>query len=648
MTHTDIEPQISDFSHHLPALEPIPPVDIARLLRTLWHGKWIIAFTTMICVVIAGYYAFRVAQPQFQAVASVAQISATNDDALAQSPPVDAEVAFNTELASLTSRGMLVQVIAELNLLSDNEFNRYLNPQSPYSMTVLRNQLRHFLAGTTDIAPTGDAVFEKTIDNLRRAITTRQQGDTYVAQITVRSGSAEKATLIANTLAQIYLTNKHDASLLILAETTTWLEEKTTALGLQLSTQETQISHLIAAAQIQENAGLDALSRQVLTAEQNLAQARSALDAITPAQETGNTRIAATLAQKRLEHDAIALNLDRLRAQLTAQSSGLATLHQFQVEAEATKIAYMSHLTRLQDMRSQQDRALPYATTIAPAMRGHYIGPQKVLILTIATALGLLVGLVIVALRQTLRSGIFDASELRHATGLPIFAQFSNRLPTNPRGLKRVLGDNQPSAITEVLKGLCASLIVSTQGRLPKVILSTSSTDRECKGLPAILLANYLGRSGKTVLFIAADQTDRTTFSFLCGSKEASSDNTNIQTTRNEVLRADVLLAWDNDWPLQMPLETHLIGLRDRYDHIIIEAPPVTAKPEAVLWAQQADAIIYSVSCGGPSMTVINRGLRALRSTGTPIAGLVFTQISPRQLRQSDHGNFITPIAAKL
>lgn len=652
MTHSDIEPQISDFSHRLPALEPIPPVDVLGLLKTLWHGKWLIVFTTVICIAIAGYYAFRIAQPQFQAAASVAPTAEATDSSMVQSQPIANEIALNTALALLKSREILAQVISELNLHADSEFNRYLNLQSPYSITSLRSQLRHLLAGTTDVAPTDKEIFEKTIENLRAAITTRRQGDTYNAQIIVKSGSAEKATLIANTLARVYLTNKHDASLRSLAETTTWLEEKVTVLRLQLVAQETQISDLIAAVQIREPAGLDALSRQVLTTEQNLAEAQSAMDATAPAQNAGSSRIAAMFAQKRLEHDTIALELDRLRAQLATQSAGMATLHQFQVETEATKVAYISHLTRLQEMRSRQTRAMSSTTSITPAVRGHYIGPQKVLMLTVATALGLLMGLAAVALRQTLRRGVSDASELRHATGLPIFAQFSNRLPANPRGLKRLFGDPQPAVIAETIKGLYASLIMSTQRQMPQVILSTSSIGAEGKGLSALLLANYLGRAGNSVLFIAADQTDRTTFNFLSEGQETPSDNTAIQTIKNDALQADVLLTWTSNASFNVhtsdALETDMIKLRARYDHIIIDAPPVTSTPEACLWAAHADTVIYSVSCGGPSMAVINRGLRALRRTGTPIAGLIFTQISHRQLRQPDHGNFIAPVAATL
>ncbi len=643
MAHSDIEPQISHFTHGLPTLEPIPPFDVLGLIKAVWRGKWIIVFTTMLCITIAGYYAFRVAQPKFQATASVAQMVVSQDTTLVQSQAIDDEIAFNTALASLTSRDLLAQVISELNLLSDSEFNRHLNPQSTYSVTTLRRQLRHFLAGTTDLAPTKVEIFEKTIENLSRAIVTRRQGDTYIAQITVQSGSAQKATLIANTLAQTYLNNQHDASLRSQVSTSTWLAEKVATLRLQLVAQETQISDLISAAQVQDDASLDALSRQVLTAEQNLAEAQSAIDAITGAQNTDTPRATATLAQKRVEHSAITVELDRLRAQLAAQSAGLATLQQFQIEAEATKAVYTSYLTRLKE----QDQILPAATAITPAVRGYYIGPQKVLILTVATAFGLLLGLFAVALRQTFRRGICDASALRHATGQPIFAQFSNRLPTSSRGLKRLCDDDQPMAIKETLKGLCASLIMSSQGQIPQVILSTSSTPGEGKGHPALLLADCLGRTGKSVLFIAADQTDPITSKLCSENLETKADNSDLQIIKNEMLQADILLTWANSSSMNVhtssELESNMTDLRARYDHIIIDAPPVTSTPEACIWAAHAVTIIYSVSCGRTSICVINRGLRALKGTDTPIAGLIFTQINSHRLRNSGQGNFIAP-----
>ena len=46
-------------------------INIGELLRTLWRGKLLIAISTVICVLIGGYYAYSVAVPLYQATAVV-------------------------------------------------------------------------------------------------------------------------------------------------------------------------------------------------------------------------------------------------------------------------------------------------------------------------------------------------------------------------------------------------------------------------------------------------------------------------------------------------------------------------------------------------------------------------------------------------
>ncbi|MEL6685578.1 MAG: Wzz/FepE/Etk N-terminal domain-containing protein, partial [Pseudomonadota bacterium] len=229
----------------LGGLDQIQPLDVVAMLRVLWHGKWLILCATLLMVILAGYYAFRVATPQYEAVATIQLEGATDPLGGADQAVVD-DAALNTKVALVTSNAVLAQVVSRLDLLSDPELNRYLTAQSPWSFRNLRTQARHLLAGTTPQAPSDTAIHEKTIQNLRGLLTVSRKSDTYILHIRARSGDPDKAALLANRTAQEFLTHTQALQAQARVEADVWLQSRITELRGQIETQEMQIAALIA------------------------------------------------------------------------------------------------------------------------------------------------------------------------------------------------------------------------------------------------------------------------------------------------------------------------------------------------------------------------------------------------------------------
>jgi Mrp family chromosome partitioning ATPase len=81
-------------------------------------------------------------------------------------------------------------------------------------------------------------------------------------------------------------------------------------------------------------------------------------------------------------------------------------------------------------------------------------------------------------------------------------------------------------------------------------------------------------------------------------------------------------------------LAQRLEMLRQSYDNIIIDGPPVLLAPEARLIASQSDAIIYAVRWSKTHRYVVQRGLEALEDIGHPATGLILSRINLRKMRQ--------------
>ena len=645
MTHRNRAIRARPYDEQVYGSERITPLDIAAMLRVVWHGKMLIVCATLLVAGLAAYYAFRMATPQYAATATLHLEGPTRPLGSAQQMPGLDDAQLNTKIALVTSDPVLNSVVIERGLLSDPEFNRYLSLQRPFALHSLRTTIRHALAGTSEQPPDAAAVLVKTIQNLRAKLTVARHPDTYILQITARSADPDKATQLANTTARTFLAHMQLRDAEAQAEAELWLQSRINALRTELETQEMQVAALIATAQIQQDRGLDTLSAQVLAANQDLIEARNTLAALEIAPQSGSPRHTAEMTQRRAVVAAFAALKERLSAQLSDQSAGLAQLHQVQLQLDANRQLYQTFLARLHENQMQQGLVTPYAQRMTPAANSAYIGPQKILILTIATILGATLGVMAVALRHVARKGVIDASSLRDATGIPVLAQFSTRALRRLRKGPRSFPVPQ-SELLGLAHGLCTALSLRSQQQPQQIIRSTSSIQGEGKTENAILLAHVLAKSGKRVALVTADESDQFLGSILGQDVLAKArQNWQLQGTgvQSPALGADLLLmvAADDSPILSNYLVAELQALRATYDHIIIDGPPVLRGVQAALIASYADAIIYAVRWSKTPLEVVARGLSALEEVDCPATGLVLSKVNLRKMRKLSQDPYI-------
>lgn len=644
-------------------IQRIEPLDLIGLARVLWYGKYIVALCATLAVIGAGYYAFKLASPRYAATTTL-EVHRPGipvmDIEQALSGRASDPAQINTEVAILRSRHLMAQVVEELDLITDPEFNRYLTPVPPLSPTGLRSRLRSLLTGEPEVIPDVAGVFEKTAQNLRDAISAGMQRDTYILQITATTGAPEKSALIADTLARIYLADqvagKH-------AETETavnWLSDRVYELQLQLEAKETAVNDLISQARVQDDTVFDALSRQADETAGRLADAQSDLAAAEAAlARHGVTQAVAarsgepTVARLQAEVDrysgqvsALSVFQSSLDRQLAEQSAGLVRLQQLRREAEATRVIYETFLTRLQETSIQRGLQNPDSRVLASASPGTYVAPRKVLILLIAALLGMVAGTVIVFLRHGLRRGFTHAEELSHATDLPVMAQI-------PRigGIRRVqmleyLRRKPSSVAAEAIRNLRTSLLLADKGKTLQVILSTSSIPGEGKTTQSVALAQNLGGLGKSVLLVEADIRQGAFARYVSSGPKAGFGDVLAEHVpldqaifTDSPLGADVLTAGPGhqnpaDIFAGPELGALIAQLRQRYDYIILDAPPVLPVPDARLLAQHADAVLYAVRWNRTPRHLVLAGRDALASVNAPITGLVLAQVDGRKMRQ--------------
>ena len=76
-----------------------------------------------------------------------------------------------------------------------------------------------------------------------------------------------------------------------------------------------------------------------------------------------------------------------------------------------------------------------------------------------------------------------------------------------------------------------------------------------------------------------------------------------------------------------------LTELRNHYDYILIDSPPVLSVPDARLIGANSDVSIYIVKWDKTTRDQVDQGLDMLTSIGINATGLVLNQVDPRRMK---------------
>ena len=635
MTHSALERPHADPFTMLDDTARIAPTDFASMLRCLWRGKWIVALCVLISLTLGGYYAFAVKTPRYAATTTL-QVASPSALTGGQTRPIN----LQGEATLIRGSEFLGQVVLELDLRNDPSFNRYLNPVSPLSLRGIRTRLRELLTGQSQEAPDQIAVLAKTVENLRNTIKIAAQEDSETLTITVSLANGQHAIQIANSIAAIYLQNQFDNTRNAAAEAMSWLSDKVQEQQVVLAEKETAISDLISLAKVSDQSTFDELNRAALETDKRLHDARTSLASLRPATDTAQAANARRLERQISTLENVQASLE---TQLAAQSAGLMQLNQLQREADAARVLYESFLERLRDVSLDSGSQTPQNRIVSPAGPARYVAQRKTLMLAISALVGLVMGVCWVFLRDMMRSGLRDPGKLQAATDLPVMAQIPMLRLRQPMQFLDKL--HQPAAkdLRDAAANLRTALLASGKDEPPQTILCTASAQGEQKAVLATVLSQTLASMDRSVLLIDADPDTESVMRFI---------NARVQTNFQAVLAGKIPLAHaihrDARWSVDV-LAGHDNGhaqtdvfstaafanllhrLREQYDYIVLNAPPVLTGPDARILAQHMDAVIYAVRANHTPLSLIRAGQHALAAVHAPITGLVMTKVDAKQ-----------------
>ena len=271
--------------------------------------------------------------------------------------------------------------------------------------------------------------------------------------------------------------------------------------------------------------------------------------------------------------------------------------------------------------------------------------PRRQVNLAIGGCAGLLLGFALSLILEGLDTSLKTMNDIEDALQLPLMAAVpsvdtGDLKPVHFREAAISKGSSSWSRIAEALRGLRTSVLLSSPGAPPKVIMVVSSRPSEGKSSVVSLLGITFAINGARVLVIDADlRRPNLHQRFEMPKGRGLSSVLTGKATLHEAI-----VPWPEVSNLHIltsgpvpPLAAELLGsrqmeemlkeLREEYDFILIDTPPVLAVTDALVIGRWADATVLVVRYGSAQRHVVQRCVDVLDRSGAHLLGAIVNAV---------------------
>ena len=328
-----------------------------------------------------------------------------------------------------------------------------------------------------------------------------------------------------------------------------------------------------------------------------------------------------------------------LTTELDRQNRANIEYANLQRDADTNRELYNSLLQRYKEIGVAGSVGISNIAIVEPAIIPDKPSSPK---MPINLALALLVGLALAFMSalvlEQIDEGIREPSQVEHMLGLPLLGT----TPVVDSGDPVAEIRDPKSHLFDAYFSIRSSLAFATNHGFPKSLALVSTRSAEGKSSTSVALAAIIARTDKKVLLIDADMRSPSIHEMVGADNEAglsnilagepdwmplvqksSFKNLDVVSAGPTPPSAAELLSGDR-------LKEFVYSALEKYDHVIVDGPPLLGMTDAQLIARAVEGVVYVVQSAGPAVRTVRASLGRLGIVDAHIFGAILTRLESK------------------
>ncbi|SAL72237.1 exopolysaccharide transport protein family protein [Caballeronia peredens] len=275
------------------------------------------------------------------------------------------------------------------------------------------------------------------------------------------------------------------------------------------------------------------------------------------------------------------------------------------------------------------------------------VRPKRVLIIAISAGVGLVLGIILAFIRKSLYGGVERPEEIEKQLGVRVFAivprstqqlRLQRKVGMRREGLHVLAAQAPEDAAVEGIRGLRTSLQLQLADARNNVVMLTGSRPEAGKSFLSVNLATLVASTRKRVLLIDGDMRRGDIHSHFGVRHSPGLSDVLMGADVSSAILHDVLPGVDLITKGSLPshpselLASDRLGdvlgeLKQLYDLVIIDTPPVLAVTDATVIGKHAGTSLLVVRHGKNQVQEIGETMKRLHHGGVNMKGVLLTDV---------------------
>lgn len=391
--------------------------------------------------------------------------------------------------------------------------------------------------------------------------------------------------------------------------------------------------------------------------EKKVAQQYSAVEAeARRALRELDERYQAALARERQ----LGAELERLKTEAFALGDKTAAYKQLERKQQSDEEKYKLVLSRLSASKLSERNTASNVHLHMRARSADLVYPRMLVNLGVAGVLSLMLGLALAFLLDLLDRTIKSPEHVEQTVGAPLLgvipaveALTGGTLQAQSRARDLYVFEKPKSAVAEHCRSIRTNILFSSATRPTKVLTISSPRQGEGKTTTTIYMGTIMAQSDQRVLLVDTDMRKPRLHRSLGASSTRGLTDLLLPEARIADLLDDVIKTTDVPGLFLLPcglpppnpaellltdrFREVLAALRERFDRVLLDSPPLMLMNDAVVLSRLSDGVIMVAQAGKTAIDDVTRSARMVRDVNAPILGVILNNVNVSSSRYGSY-----------